>query len=92
MVDGFYAASILKELDPVAHATLASVRVPTHSAGEPGNKFILNPGEPILRLNEKQEVVGVRYNNDDRSVIKEEPQVIEQWSGLLFKFGSCGCD
>lgn len=83
LVDGFYVASILKELYPDAYKTLASVRVPTHAAGESGAFYRPSPpqGYPILNLNpDNGELLQVRYNNDDRSVMSSlKPQELEQW-------------
>ncbi|PAV16092.1 Trimethyllysine dioxygenase [Pyrrhoderma noxium] len=74
LVDGFYAASLLKELHPDAYEVLTRVRVPTHAAGEPGELFMPNPsvGYPILNLDPRDgdRLVQVRYNNDDRSAMK----------------------
>ncbi|EKM58474.1 uncharacterized protein PHACADRAFT_252822 [Phanerochaete carnosa HHB-10118-sp] len=70
LVDGFYVASILKELYPKAYDTLSRIGVPAHAAGEPGSVYTLFPvtGYPILR-HHGDELVQVRWNNDDRSTM-----------------------
>ena len=82
LVDGFYAASILRELHPSAFDILSRVRVPTHAAGEPGEFFRPRPNEgyPILNVDEKGRLVQVRYNNDDRSVMTGmSSDEMEEW-------------
>ena len=83
LVDGFYVASILKELYPEAYETLTSVRVPTHAAGEASHFYRPFPPSayPILNLDPANgELVQVRYNNDDRSALRTvAPDVVEKW-------------
>jgi len=88
LVDGFYVASILKELHPEAYDILSTVRVPTHAAGEPGVLFRPKPssGYPILNVDPStnDELIQVRYNNDDRSVMRRiSPNVLEKWYEAL---------
>ncbi|KAH9945472.1 mitochondrial protein [Epithele typhae] len=80
LVDGFYAASILKELHPEAHELLSKVTVPTHAAGEAGVLFVPNlRSTPVLKYQE-DELVQVRWNNDDRSVMRDlYPEQVEAW-------------
>lgn len=81
LVDGFYVASILKELHPEAYALLSSVPVPAHAAGEPGALYVprFRRGVPVLK-HEDDELVQVRWNNDDRSVMNSlEPKLVEAW-------------
>ena len=86
LVDGFYVASILKELHPDVYKILSIVRVPTHAAGEPDSLYRPSPevGFPILNHDPVNgELVQVRYNNDDRSVMRNaESNSIEQWYGI----------
>jgi hypothetical protein len=80
-VDGFYAASILKELHPDAYQLLSTVRVPAHAAGEKEAFYMPSPsvGYPVLG-HTNDELVQIRWNNDDRSVIKNlEPGMVESW-------------
>lgn len=86
LVDGFYVASILKELYPTAYELLANVRVPSHAAGEPSALYTPTPrsGYPVLR-HQEGELTQVRWNNDDRSVMNHlEPSVVEEWHVCLF--------
>jgi trimethyllysine dioxygenase len=98
LVDGFYVASILKELHPEAYRVLSTVCVPTHAAGEADILYRPTPnsGYSILRheavgglagaggegsaSGEFGELMQVRYNNDDRSVMKGvSAEVMEEW-------------
>jgi len=88
LVDGFYVASILKELHPTAYALLSRVRVPAHAAGEPGALYTPSPrsGYPILR-HADGELIQVRWNNDDRSVMNNlEPGLVEEWYDAIRKW------
>lgn len=90
LVDGFYVASILKDLHPQVYATLARIPVPAHAAGEA--EAIYHATHPVLehRVNsENGDLVRVTWNNDDRSVMDkvspgemEEWQVIADWASL----------
>ncbi|EPS97660.1 hypothetical protein FOMPIDRAFT_1024946 [Fomitopsis schrenkii] len=88
LVDGFYVASILKELHPTAYELLASVRVPSHAAGEPNALYTPTPraGYPVLRHLDG-ELTQVRWNNDDRSVMNHlEASVVEEWYDAVRKW------
>ena len=82
-MDGFYVASILRELHPTAFDVLTKVVVPTHAAGEPEAFFSSAPGYPILTLGQGEnqgELVQVRYNNDDRSTMSHlDSKLLEEW-------------
>ncbi|CAL1716008.1 unnamed protein product [Somion occarium] len=81
LVDGFYVASLLKELHPTAYEILSRVGVPTHAAGEPGSLYTPTPqgAYPVLR-HAKGELAQVRWNNDDRSVMNGlAPSELEEW-------------
>ena len=82
-MDGFYVASILKELYPDAYAILSQVSVPGHAAGEATALYRPNPstGYPILRHDSTTgQLMQVRWNNDDRSVMNHlEPSIVEKW-------------
>ncbi|KAF7970828.1 hypothetical protein HWV62_22772 [Athelia sp. TMB] len=83
LVDGFYVASILKELHPEVYATLARVAVPAHAAGEPDALFKPSPpsGFPVLNHDGATGALAtVRWNNDDRSVMNAlDPYAVEEW-------------
>jgi len=83
LVDGFYAASILKELHPDAYALLSMVHVNGHAAGEPSAIYTPYPasGFPVLGHDKVTgELFQVRWNNDDRSVMRGlRPELVEEW-------------
>ncbi|KAF8633092.1 hypothetical protein AX15_001509 [Amanita polypyramis BW_CC] len=83
LVDGFYVASILKELHPEAYMTLSQVPVPAHAAGEASALYRPNPptGYPVLRHDSTTgQLVQVRWNNDDRSVMSHfKPDLVDKW-------------
>ncbi|KIL59573.1 hypothetical protein M378DRAFT_14705 [Amanita muscaria Koide BX008] len=83
LVDGFYVASILKELHPEAYEVLSQVPVPAHAAGELSALYQPSPtkGYPILRHDPaNNQLFQVRWNNDDRSVMNYiEPGMVDKW-------------
>lgn len=81
LVDGFYVASILRELHPRMYDILSRVGVPAHAAGEPGSLYTPTPlrGYPVLR-HQGEDLVQVRWNNDDRSVMDHlSATEMEEW-------------
>ncbi|CCA73344.1 related to trimethyllysine hydroxylase [Serendipita indica DSM 11827] len=94
LVDGFYAASILKELHPDSYELLSNVLIPTHSAGDEDTLYRARPlsGNPILRhdpLN-KNTLIQVRYANDHRSAMRNvEPGMMMDWYNALRHWNSC---
>lgn len=86
LVDGFFAAKILREVHPEAYQTLSTTRFSTHSAGD--DDTLIRPlkkaGYPILEHDELTgELIRVRYNNDDRSVLRiKEDQVLPFYDAL----------
>jgi len=83
LVDGFYVASILRELHPEAYSLLSRVTVPAHAAGEPSALYRPSPasGYPVLGHDTLTgELTQVRWNNDDRSVMSHlDPYLVEEW-------------
>ncbi|KAF5327330.1 hypothetical protein D9619_004013 [Psilocybe cf. subviscida] len=83
LVDGFYAASLMKELHPEAYEILARIPVPAHAAGELTSLYTPSPasGYPVLGHDPiTQELIQVRWNNDDRSVMNRlPPELVEKW-------------
>jgi trimethyllysine dioxygenase len=83
LVDGFYVASILKELHPDAYDLLSRVPIPAHAAGEPSELFQPSPpsGYPVLSHDTiTEDLTQVRWNNDDRSVMNAlDPHFVEEW-------------
>jgi len=87
LVDGFFVASLLRDKHPSAFDVLTKVRVPTHAAGEPDAFYSSAPGHPIINLGQgdrSNDVVQIRYNNDDRSVLKDlKSEELEDWYDAL---------
>jgi trimethyllysine dioxygenase len=87
LVDGFYVASILKELHPEAYSLLSQIPIPAHAAGESSAIYRPSPasGYPVLRHDQVSgELVQVRWNNADRSVMNHlEPQQVEEWYNAI---------
>jgi trimethyllysine dioxygenase len=71
LVDGFRAARRLKMTFPEAHKILSTLRIPTHSAGDPNVLIEPTPSAyPILNYSPlTNELYQIRYNNDDRSTL-----------------------
>ncbi|EAU85593.1 mitochondrial protein [Coprinopsis cinerea okayama7 len=93
LVDGFYVASILKELNPSAYRLLSTIPVPAHAAGEPDCLYRPSPfvGYPTLGHDPwTKELVQVRWNNDDRSVMSHlEPSLVEEWYEAIRLWNQC---
>ncbi|KAI6154708.1 Trimethyllysine dioxygenase [Pisolithus tinctorius] len=83
LVDGFYVASLLKELHPDHHDILSRVPIPAHASGELTALYRPSPtsGYPTLQYDViTKELIQVRWNNDDRSVMSHlSPEVVEKW-------------
>lgn len=89
LVDGFLAAAVLKDVHPDAYETLSRVRIRTHSAGDENTMIrpLLDGGYPILQHDEATgELVLVRYNNDDRSVLRVDADEVESFYDALRKW------
>ncbi|KIY43953.1 Trimethyllysine dioxygenase, partial [Fistulina hepatica ATCC 64428] len=83
LVDGFYVASLLKELHPKAYELLSTVPVPAHAAGETTSLYRPSPpsGYPVFSHDPVSgALTQVRWNNDDRSVMSHlAPNIVEDW-------------
>ncbi|THH20417.1 hypothetical protein EW146_g954 [Bondarzewia mesenterica] len=79
LVDGFYVASILKELHPEVYQLLSTIPVPAHAAGE--EDVFYRATRPVLGQDlETGDLKSVRWNNDDRSVLRNVPTgIMLQW-------------
>lgn len=80
LVDGFYAASKLKEKYPSHYDLLTKVKISAHAAGDADSLYI--PDEPfsILKTDLHGNLMRVRYNNDDRSALKYiDPILVDDW-------------
>jgi len=73
----------VKELYPQYYDILSRVPVPAHAAGEASSIYRPSPpsGYPVLGLDpHTSELVQVRWNNDDRSVMNHlTPDLVEKW-------------
>ena len=76
-------ASIMKELHPEAYDLLSRIPIPAHAAGEETVLYTPSPqsGYPVLGHDPVTgELVHVRWNNDDRSVMTHlQPDLVEKW-------------
>jgi len=85
LVDGFYVASILKDLHPELYSILSTIPIPAHAAGDETAIYQPSPksGYPVLNHDPAtRELYQVRWNNDDRSVMDRlDPKIVEEWSG-----------
>ncbi|KAF5367109.1 hypothetical protein D9758_004034 [Tetrapyrgos nigripes] len=93
LVDGFYVASIVKELHPEMYDILSKVSVPAHAAGEHDSLYRPSPstGYPLLRHDSVTgQLSQVRWNNDDRSVMRHLPgNLVEDWYNAIRTWHSC---
>ncbi|TFK40225.1 hypothetical protein BDQ12DRAFT_680544 [Crucibulum laeve] len=93
LVDGFYVASILKELHPETYKLLSEIPVPAHAAGEPSALYRPSPpsGYPVLGHDSVSGALRqVRWNNDDRSVMNHlEPDLVEKWYDAIRTWHRC---
>ncbi|KAF9484366.1 Trimethyllysine dioxygenase [Pholiota conissans] len=93
LVDGFYAASIMKELHPEAYELLSKVPVPAHAAGELTSLYRPSPSSGYPTLGHDPitgEITQVRWNNDDRSVMNHlAPELVEKWYDAIRLWNQC---
>ncbi|KAF8599604.1 Trimethyllysine dioxygenase [Ceratobasidium sp. AG-I] len=90
LVDGFYAASMMREQYPSHYNLLTQVKISAHAAGDADSLYI--PGEPfsILKTDMNGKLIQVRYNNDDRSVLKHiDPVLVDDWYDALRSWNRC---
>lgn len=86
-IDGFHCAKVLEKVDPHAFHTLSTTPIPSHSVGS--SDAIIKPaqqsGYPIINLdNITGELLQIRYNNDDRSVLNNlSPEQVEDFYRAL---------
>jgi hypothetical protein len=69
LVDGFYAASILRDLHPDAYRLLSTIPIPAHAAGEAG--ILYRAAHTALEHDAAGNLRAVRWNNDDRSGLRD---------------------
>ncbi|ODQ65581.1 putative gamma-butyrobetaine hydroxylase [Nadsonia fulvescens var. elongata DSM 6958] len=82
LVDGFYAAGLLRQESPQAYNVLSRVGIPAHSAGEDGVCIVPSYPRPVFEHHPVSgELVQVRWNNDDRSVMDNWGQITDANKG-----------
>ena len=89
LVDGFYAASILRDLHPDPYRLLSTVPIPSHAAGDP--KILYRAAHTPLEHDATGSLRSVQWNNDDRSALRNVPyadvprlyDAMRTWDGLL---------
>jgi trimethyllysine dioxygenase len=70
----------MREKYPSHYNLLSQVKISAHAAGDSDSLYI--PGEPfsILKTDSAGRLLQVRYNNDDRSVLKHiDPVLVDDW-------------
>ena len=71
LVDGFYVASILRDLYPDSYRLLSTIPVPFHAAGESG--ILYRASHTPLEHDATGNLRSVQWNNDDRSALRNVP-------------------
>ncbi|KAI8623827.1 trimethyllysine dioxygenase [Xylariaceae sp. FL1651] len=70
LVDGFYAAEILRREHPDLFDILACVNLPWHASGNEGITISPDKMYPVLEYDSSKAVMHrIRWNNDDRGVV-----------------------
>jgi trimethyllysine dioxygenase len=64
LVDGFKVAEQIRQTDPIAFQTLATVKVPAHYLGDGVH---LRAEHPVISLDHNGDLVQIAYNNYDRA-------------------------
>ncbi|KAL8298776.1 hypothetical protein RB597_007409 [Gaeumannomyces tritici] len=91
LVDGFYAAELLREQDPEAFKILSTVRLPWHASGNSGIAISPDKRYPVIELGEDGTTLHrIRWNNDDRGVVPIEDGGFsaDQWYEAARKWDS----
>ncbi|KAH8991357.1 Trimethyllysine dioxygenase [Lactarius hatsudake] len=89
LVDGFYVASILRDLCPEAYNLLSTVSIDAHAAGEAGTLY--RATHSLLEHDGFGNIKAVRWNNDDRSALRGVPysdvprlyEAMRTWNELI---------
>ena len=93
LVDGFHAATRLRQQSPNAYKILSQFRVPAHASGNDG--LSIQPSVPFPVLNHHPctgELLQVRWNNEDRATIHQPADfedlrswymAAREWTNLL---------
>ncbi len=86
LVDSFNCAKILKKEDPSHYELLKNTRIPAHSAGEENVCILPTTPQPIFNHDPiTDELVQVRWNNNDRSVMDNwsNPEDVVKFYGAI---------
>lgn len=83
LVDGFKAAHILREENPVAYGLLAKTGISCHASGNHGISITPSRKFPVLNVIDNEEtnrrqLLQVRWNPDDRAAVP-----LPEWSGTI---------
>ncbi|KAJ6779764.1 hypothetical protein PWT90_10151 [Aphanocladium album] len=87
LVDGFHAASLLKQESPEDYEMLRSVNVPWHASGNQGVAIAPDRAYPVIEGDSA--LHRIRWNNDDRGVIPLDVDVngwykaARKWNEIL---------
>jgi trimethyllysine dioxygenase len=89
LVDGFYVASILRDLYPQAYSLLSTVSITAHAAGEAG--VFYRAAHPLLEHDAAGNLKALRWNSDDRSALRGVPysdvprlyEAMRTWNELI---------
>ena len=70
LVDGFYAAEVLRKEDPGAYRLLSETLIPAHASGNEGISIQPSAPSPVLKHHPvTKQLMQVRWNNDDRATM-----------------------
>lgn len=87
LIDGFMAASILREFNPEAFHTLKTVPLPWHASGNEGIAITPEHTYPVFEVTDDQKLHRIRWNNDDRGVVPFHPEFGPRaWYGAATKW------
>jgi hypothetical protein len=81
-VDGFAAASRLREENRDHFDTLVSTPIPAHAVGDLDYHFVIPElrGNPIITVDRSGDPVRIAYNNDDRGTIRGKTVAeLDEW-------------
>ncbi|KAG8683470.1 hypothetical protein FRC09_016064, partial [Ceratobasidium sp. 395] len=66
------------------------VKINAHAAGDADSLYIPNEPFSILKTDDFGRLMQVRYNNDDRSVLRHiDPAIVEDWYDALRSWNRC---
>ncbi|KAK5669483.1 hypothetical protein BDV3_003599 [Batrachochytrium dendrobatidis] len=84
-VDAFHVANLLKQESPWAFDALTQIQITAHSAGDEHTFMQPTPKQfPLIKLDNFGNVLQVRYNNNDRSVLDSLSKTdVEQFYAAL---------